>query len=81
MGGTDSPYRETSNISDGSKFCAGESYRFNLCFKDFRFHLCSDMAIQNCIGDSYQGATSVSLHNGGGKKGLLSKKDGRNNTF
>jgi urocanate hydratase len=47
VSGTDSPYRETSNITDGSKFCA-------------------DMAIQNCIGDSFRGATWVSIHNGGG---------------
>merc|ERR1712032_1145432 len=47
VSGTDSPYRETSNIYDGSSFCA-------------------DMAIQNCIGDSFRGATWVSLHNGGG---------------
>lgn len=47
VSGTDSPYRETSNISDGSKFCA-------------------DMAVQNVIGDSFRGATWVSLHNGGG---------------
>ena len=47
VSGTDSPYRETSNISDGSKFTA-------------------DMAVQNVIGDSFRGATWVSLHNGGG---------------
>ena len=47
VSGTDSPYRETSNINDGSKFCA-------------------DMAIQNVIGDSFRGATWVSIHNGGG---------------
>lgn len=47
MSGTDSPYRETSNICDGSKFTA-------------------DMAVQNVIGDSFRGATWVSLHNGGG---------------
>ena len=47
MSGTDSPYRETSNIYDGSKFTA-------------------DMAVQNVIGDSFRGATWVSLHNGGG---------------
>jgi urocanate hydratase len=47
VSGTDSPYRETSNIYDGSKFTA-------------------DMAVQNVIGDSYRGATWVSLHNGGG---------------
>lgn len=47
VSGTDSPYRETSNITDGSMFCA-------------------DMAVQNCIGDSFRGATWVSLHNGGG---------------
>ncbi|WP_187260516.1 urocanate hydratase [Pontibacter beigongshangensis] len=47
VGGTDSPYRETSNIYDGSKFTA-------------------DMAIQNVIGDSFRGATWVSIHNGGG---------------
>ncbi|KAI9549817.1 urocate hydratase [Daphnia sinensis] len=45
--GTDSPYRETSNIYDGSKFTA-------------------DMAIHNVIGDSFRGATWVSIHNGGG---------------
>ena len=43
----DSPYRETSNIYDGSQFTA-------------------DMAIQNVIGDSFRGATWVSIHNGGG---------------
>jgi urocanate hydratase len=42
-----SPYRETSNIYDGSRFTA-------------------DMAIQNVIGDSFRGATWVSIHNGGG---------------
>ena len=47
VSGTDSPYRETSNITDGSKFTA-------------------DMAIQNVIGDSFRGATWVSIHNGGG---------------
>jgi urocanate hydratase len=47
VSGTDSPYRETSNITDGSQFCA-------------------DMAVQNVIGDSFRGATWVSLHNGGG---------------
>jgi urocanate hydratase len=47
VSGTDSPYRETSNIYDGSKFT-------------------SDMAVQNVIGDSFRGATWVSLHNGGG---------------
>jgi len=46
-GGTDSPYRETANIRDGSAFCA-------------------DMAVHNVIGDSFRGATWVSLHNGGG---------------
>ena len=46
-GGTDSPYRETSNIRDGSKYTA-------------------DMAIHNVIGDSFRGATWVSIHNGGG---------------
>lgn len=47
VSGTDSPYRETSNIYDGSSFTA-------------------DMAIQNVIGDSFRGATWVSVHNGGG---------------
>ncbi|CAB4041129.1 urocanate hydratase, partial [Paramuricea clavata] len=47
VSGTDSPYRETSNIFDGSNICA-------------------DMAVQNVIGDSFRGATWVSLHNGGG---------------
>lgn len=47
VSGTDSPYRETSNIHDGSKFTA-------------------DMAIHNVIGDSFRGATWVSIHNGGG---------------
>lgn len=47
VSGTDSPYRETSNIYDGSSFTA-------------------DMAVQNCIGDSFRGATWVSIHNGGG---------------
>ncbi|XP_028398297.1 urocanate hydratase-like [Dendronephthya gigantea] len=47
VSGTDSPYRETSNIFDGS-------------------NLCADMAVQNVIGDSFRGATWVSLHNGGG---------------
>lgn len=47
VSGADSPYRETSNISDGSKFTA-------------------DMSVQNVIGDSFRGATWVSLHNGGG---------------
>lgn len=47
VSGTDSPFRETSNIFDGSSFTA-------------------DMAVQNVIGDSFRGATWVSLHNGGG---------------
>lgn len=47
VSGTDSPYRETANIYDGSAFCA-------------------DMAVHNVIGDSFRGATWVSLHNGGG---------------
>lgn len=47
VSGTDSPFRETSNIHDGSQYCA-------------------DMAIQNVIGDSFRGATWVSIHNGGG---------------
>ena len=47
VSGTDSPYRETANISDGSMFTA-------------------DMAVQNVIGDSFRGATWVSIHNGGG---------------
>ena len=47
VSGTDSPFRETSNIRDGSRFTA-------------------DMAIQNVIGDSFRGATWVSIHNGGG---------------
>lgn len=47
VSGTDSPYRETSNICDGSRFTA-------------------DMAVHNVIGDSFRGATWVSLHNGGG---------------
>ena len=47
VSGTDSPYRETSNIYDGSKFTA-------------------DMSIHNVIGDSFRGATWVSIHNGGG---------------
>lgn len=47
VSGTDSPYRETSNIYDGSSFTA-------------------DMAVQNFVGDSFRGATWISLHNGGG---------------
>lgn len=47
VSGTDSPYRETSNITDGSQYTA-------------------DMAVQNVIGDSFRGATWISLHNGGG---------------
>lgn len=47
VSGTDSPWRETSNIRDGSQFTA-------------------DMAVQNFAGDSFRGATWVSLHNGGG---------------
>ena len=47
VSGTGSPFRETSNIYDGSQFCA-------------------DMAVQNVIGDSFRGATWVSIHNGGG---------------
>ena len=47
VSGTDSPYRETANIRDGSMFTA-------------------DMSVQNFIGDSFRGATWVSLHNGGG---------------
>ena len=47
VSGTDSPYRETSNIYDGSQFTA-------------------DMAMHNVIGDSFRGATWVSIHNGGG---------------
>ena len=51
VSGTDSPYRETSNIYDGSSFTA-------------------DMAIQNVIGDSFRGATWISIHNGGGVDGV-----------
>jgi len=47
VSGTDSPYRETSNVYDGSQWTG-------------------DMAVQNCIGDSFRGATWVSIHNGGG---------------
>ena len=47
VSGTDSPYRETANIYDGSRFTA-------------------DMAVHNFVGDSFRGATWVSLHNGGG---------------
>jgi urocanate hydratase len=47
VSGTDSPFRETSNVYDGSKFTA-------------------DMAIHNVIGDSFRGASWVSIHNGGG---------------
>merc|ERR1711884_914143 len=47
VSGTDSPFRETSNIYDGSAFTA-------------------DMAVQNCIGDAFRGATWVAIHNGGG---------------
>ena len=47
VSGTDSPFRETSNIYDGSQFCA-------------------DMAVHNVIGDSFRGATWISIHNGGG---------------
>ena len=47
VSGTDSPFRETANIRDGSMFTA-------------------DMAVQNFVGDSFRGATWVSLHNGGG---------------
>ncbi len=47
VSGTDSPYRETADLRDGSRFCA-------------------DMAVHNVIGDSFRGATWVSLHNGGG---------------
>lgn len=47
VSGTDSPYRETANIGDGSRFTA-------------------DMAVQNFAGDSFRGATWVSIHNGGG---------------
>ena len=47
VGGTDSPFRETANIYDGSMFTA-------------------DMAVHNFVGDSFRGATWISLHNGGG---------------
>lgn len=47
VSGTDSPFRETSNIYDGSAYTA-------------------DMAVQNVIGDSFRGASWVSIHNGGG---------------
>jgi urocanate hydratase len=47
VGGTDSPYRETADIKDGSMFTA-------------------DMSVHNFVGDSFRGATWVSLHNGGG---------------
>jgi urocanate hydratase len=47
VSGTDSPYRETSNIYDGSKYTA-------------------DMAVHTFVGNSFRGATWVSLHNGGG---------------
>ena len=47
VSGTDSPFRETANIYDGSMFTA-------------------DMAVHNFVGDSFRGATWISLHNGGG---------------
>lgn len=47
VSGTDSPFRETSNVYDGSSFTA-------------------DMSVQNVIGDSFRGASWVSIHNGGG---------------
>ncbi len=63
-----SPYRETANITDGSKFCAGRKKFLNLT-KNIYFsclHACLDMAVQTVIGDSFHGATWVALHNGGG---------------
>ena len=73
-----SPFRETSNIEDGSKFCAGEfidlttftlyvgtgSSQRKINISPDCFPL--DMAIQNVIGDSFRGATWVAIHNGGG---------------
>ncbi|KAM7230384.1 hypothetical protein CapIbe_019101 [Capra ibex] len=61
VSGTDSPFRETSNIYDGSAFCAGwppGSGRPR--------SLSADMAVQNFVGDAIRGATWVALHNGGG---------------
>ena len=55
VAGTDSPYRETANIYDGSMFTA-------------------DMAVHNFVGDSFRGATWVSLHNGGGRLGRGSQR-------
>ena len=72
VSGADSPFRETSNIADGSAFCAGnayiasDSYLYEYeyiarCVRRF-----ADMSVQNVIGDSFRGATLVALHNGGG---------------
>lgn len=78
VSGTDSPFRETSNVYDGSAFCAG---KYNMSFTQsfssvgsVQFNgKCStctivfiDMAVQNFVGDAFRGATWVALHNGGG---------------
>ncbi|XP_019659211.1 urocanate hydratase isoform X3 [Ailuropoda melanoleuca] len=65
VSGTDSPFRETSNIYDGSAFCAALYLAFgagerNCMQKD------NNMAVQNFVGDAFRGATWVALHNGGG---------------
>ena len=67
VSGTDSPFRETSNIYDGSAFTAGilGSPKCIISF-DYTAHILIDMAVQNCIGDAFRGATWVALHNGGG---------------
>ena len=61
-----SPFRETSNIEDGSKFCAGTTCFVCLFVFQSLFIFIKDMAIQNVIGDSFRGATWVAIHNGGG---------------
>ena len=74
VSGTDSPFRETSNIYDGSAFTAGITFFFsekkslNVSFSSLLLllHILIDMAVQNCIGDAFRGATWVALHNGGG---------------
>lgn len=73
VSGTDSPFRETANVYDGSAFCAGVSpaglFLPSMPFSAktaLWFLLLADMAVHNFVGDAFRGATWVALHNGGG---------------
>lgn len=72
VSGTDSPWRETSNITDGSMFCAGYNrFAFHArniyIYQNLMLFLSNaDMSVQNFCGIGFRGATYVALHNGGG---------------